>query len=161
MKPIGTITNYFSFLEEETKDVLSSIMDAATNYYDFVLRLGEKVYNEEVSSEVAYIGALKIQIQINRILIALTQSEIQLTDESTDDDTSGPWMVKLESHVRRKDYPGIRMHAALLRAQFLAKQGRNEEAKEVLYNALEILDSPTVKTLRSKIQKMLDDLIIA
>jgi tetratricopeptide (TPR) repeat protein len=104
---------------------------------------------------------LNIQIMINRLLIALTQTEIQLADEAGDEDSSGPWMVRLESHARKKDYPGIQMHAALLRAQFFVKQRRNEEAKEVLCNALEILDSPTVKTLRTKIQKMLDALVIA
>ena len=70
-------------------------------------------------------------------------------------------MVRLESHARKKDYPGIQMHAALLRAEFLAKQDRKNEAREVLQDALEILDSPMVKTLRIKIQKMLDDLVIA
>jgi tetratricopeptide (TPR) repeat protein len=104
---------------------------------------------------------LNKQIGINRCLIALTQAEMQLASKSKTEDTSGPWMVRLESHARKKDYPGIQMHAALLRAEFFAKQGRKEEAQEVLQEALTILDSPTVSTLRTRIQKMLDDLIIA
>lgn len=51
MKPIGTITNYFPFLKEETISVLTSVMDAATNYYDFVLRLGNKICDEDVSQD--------------------------------------------------------------------------------------------------------------
>jgi predicted RNA polymerase sigma factor len=70
-------------------------------------------------------------------------------------------MVRLESHARKKDYPGIQMHAALMRAEFLAKQGRKEEAQEVLQDALDILDSPSVKTLRKKIKKMIDELCVA
>ncbi|MFW9961874.1 MAG: hypothetical protein ACFFDV_12715 [Candidatus Thorarchaeota archaeon] len=104
---------------------------------------------------------LNSQIGINRCLIALTEAEIQIAGESGEEDTSGPWMVRLESHARKKDYPGIQMHAALLRAEFLVKQGRKEKAHEVLQDALDILDSSTVKTLRTRIQKMLDDLIIA
>ena len=104
---------------------------------------------------------LNTQIAINRCLIALTQAEIQLASESGTQDCSGPWMVRLETHARKKDYPGIQMQAALLRAEFLMKQGRKVEAQQVLRDALDILDSPTVKTLRTKIEKMLDDLIIA
>ena len=104
---------------------------------------------------------LNTQITVNRCLIALTQAEIQLASKSGTDDCSGPWMVRLESHARKKEYPGIQMHAAILRAEFLMKQGRKIEAQQVLQDALDILDSPTVKTLRTKIKKMLDDLIIA
>jgi tetratricopeptide (TPR) repeat protein len=104
---------------------------------------------------------LNIQTAINRCLIALTQAEIQLASRSGKEDSSGPWMVRLESHARKKDYPGIQMHAALLRAEFLVKQGRKEEAQKVLQDALNILDSPTVKTLRKKIKEKIDDLVVA
>ena len=60
MKPIGTITNYFPFLKEETISVLTSVMDAATNYYDFVLRLGNKICDEDVSPEIGYMGAMHV-----------------------------------------------------------------------------------------------------
>lgn len=116
---------------------------------------------ESLEQALTIYEQLNIQIGINRCLIALTQAEIQLAGESGSEDSSGSWMVRLESHARKKDYPGIQMHAALLRAEFLVKQGRKAEAQEVLQDALDILDSPTVKTLRTKIQKMLDDLIIA
>lgn len=116
---------------------------------------------ETIEQGILTIEPLNFQIAINRALIALTKAEIQLADESDDVDSSGPWMVRLESHARKKNYPGIQMHAALLRAEFFTKKKRKEDAKEVLRNALEILDSPTVKTLRSKIRKMLDDLVVA
>ncbi len=104
---------------------------------------------------------LNQQVDINPCLIALTKAEIQHSSESGTEDSSGPWMVRLESHARKKDYPGIRMHAALLRAEFYVKQGRKEEAQEVLRNALSILDSPSVKTLRKRIKEMLDALCVA
>ncbi|MHA3962108.1 MAG: tetratricopeptide repeat protein [Candidatus Thorarchaeota archaeon SMTZ1-45] len=110
---------------------------------------------------LAVVEPLNLHIGINRCLVALTQVEIQLADESSKDDSSGPWMVRLESHAQKRDYPGIQMQAALLRAEFLVKQGRKSEAREVLQDALEILDSPTVKTLRTRIQNMLGDLIVA
>ncbi|KXH73825.1 MAG: hypothetical protein AM326_10375 [Candidatus Thorarchaeota archaeon SMTZ-45] len=60
MEPIGTITNYFPFLKEETVDVLKEVMDQATNYYDFVVRLGSKACDEDVSLELAYMAALHV-----------------------------------------------------------------------------------------------------
>ena len=116
---------------------------------------------DSLEQALAIFEQLNIQISINRCLIALTQAEIQLASESGTEDSSGPWMVRLESHARKKDYPGIQMHAALMRAEFLAKQGRKEEAQEVLQDALDILDSPSVKTLRKKIKKMIDELCVA
>ena len=110
---------------------------------------------------LSVIEPLNIQVLINRILIALTKAEIESVFESSSEDSSGPWMLRLESHARKKAYLGIQMQAALLRAEFYAKRGRNDEAKEVLQNALTILDSPTVKTIRNKIKKMLDDLVVA
>ncbi len=61
MEPIGTITNYFPFLEEETVNVLKDVMEQATNYYDFVVRLGHKVCDENVSLEIAYVAALHVR----------------------------------------------------------------------------------------------------
>ena len=105
--------------------------------------------------------SLNIQAAINTDLIALTEAEIQMVEDSSFEDSSGPWMVRLESHARKMGYPGIQMQAALLRAQFFVKQGRKDEARNVLQEALEILDSPTVKTLRGRIKMMLDDLRVA
>lgn len=62
MKPIGTITNYFPFLEEETINVLRSVMEEASDYYDFVVRIGNKVCDEDVSLELAYIAALHVYL---------------------------------------------------------------------------------------------------
>ena len=53
------------------------------------------------------------------------------------------------------------MHAALLRAEFFTKQGRMDEAKDVLQDALAILDSPTVKTLRNKIEKKIGEIAVS
>ena len=54
MDPIGTITTYFQFIDEETKNVLESIMIEASDYYDFVNRLGELVLNTDSPVMVVY-----------------------------------------------------------------------------------------------------------
>ncbi|MFX1367872.1 MAG: hypothetical protein ACFFAY_04665, partial [Promethearchaeota archaeon] len=57
MKPLGTITMYNRFVDKEIASVTERIMDHATNYYDFVLRLSEKACQNETPTELAYIAA--------------------------------------------------------------------------------------------------------
>lgn len=54
MDPIGTITQYFPFIEEDTKNVLNDIMTEASDYYDFVNRLCDLVLNNDSSVMVVY-----------------------------------------------------------------------------------------------------------
>ncbi|MFW9910798.1 MAG: hypothetical protein ACFFEF_19760 [Candidatus Thorarchaeota archaeon] len=54
MEPIGTITQYFPFLDEETRDLLQSVMNDAENYHDFVMHLANVVLNEDVPDLAIY-----------------------------------------------------------------------------------------------------------
>ena len=54
MEPIGTITMYFPFLDDESRTLLQEIMDDANNYHDFVMCLNERVLNENVPDLAIY-----------------------------------------------------------------------------------------------------------
>jgi len=54
MDSIGTITTYFPFIDEETKNVLEDIMTEASDYYDFVHRLGDLVLKNDSPIMVVY-----------------------------------------------------------------------------------------------------------
>ncbi len=54
LDPIGTITQYFPFLDDETRVILQETMEDATNYHDFVMRLNQRVLTEEVSDFTIY-----------------------------------------------------------------------------------------------------------
>jgi len=56
MDPIGTITSYFPYIDEDTKNVLEKIMLEATDYYDFVHRLVDLILNEESPIMVVYLA---------------------------------------------------------------------------------------------------------
>jgi tetratricopeptide (TPR) repeat protein len=58
MKPLGTITKYYPFLDSDTRETLDTIMEESTNYYDFVVRLGKHVLEEKVSNSLAYLAAV-------------------------------------------------------------------------------------------------------
>lgn len=54
MEPLGTITAYFPFINEETKNVLNTIMKNAESYYDFVNTLTQKVLDDNCSDLMVY-----------------------------------------------------------------------------------------------------------
>ncbi len=59
MEPLGTITKYYPFIDEETKSILDSLMDESSSYYDFVQRLSDMVLKNEVPVNLAYIAAVQ------------------------------------------------------------------------------------------------------
>ena len=58
MKSLGTITIYLSFVSDETKDILESIMESAYNYNDFIHQLVERVVTEESSEELIHLAVI-------------------------------------------------------------------------------------------------------
>ncbi|MFX1369239.1 MAG: hypothetical protein ACFFAY_11610, partial [Promethearchaeota archaeon] len=54
MEPIGTITTYFPFIDEVTRDILNRIMIEASDYYDFVQKLGDLVLKDDSPIMVVY-----------------------------------------------------------------------------------------------------------
>ena len=93
-------------------------------------------------------------------LIELTKAEVSTYDIGGDLDTSGPWMSQLEQRARERDYPGILMEHALLKAEFQMKQDEPDAARKTLTDALNIYDSPSVQTLRKKIEERLQSLML-
>ncbi len=69
MEPIGTITQYFPFIEEETKVILERVMTEASDYYDFVQRLRGLVLETDSPVMVVYFA-------IHHSMIALDYSHI-------------------------------------------------------------------------------------
>ena len=59
MKPMGTITKYYPFIDEETKSILDSLMEGASNYYDFVQQLCEVALNNDVPVNLAYLATMQ------------------------------------------------------------------------------------------------------
>jgi tetratricopeptide (TPR) repeat protein len=58
MKPIGTITKYYPFLDEATRKTLDSLMMEASDFNDFLIRLGNYACSREVPLPLAYMAAV-------------------------------------------------------------------------------------------------------
>ncbi|MGY5859364.1 MAG: hypothetical protein RTU63_08335 [Candidatus Thorarchaeota archaeon] len=58
MKDLGTITMYYPFIDGDTKDVVEITMNEASSYYDFVIRLSDRVCETETSEILAYLATV-------------------------------------------------------------------------------------------------------
>jgi len=58
MKPLGTITMYYPLVDDETREILDSLMHESENFYDFLIRLGDKVCSKVVSPSLVFIAVV-------------------------------------------------------------------------------------------------------
>lgn len=58
MKPLGTITMYFQFLDERTNSLVENLMSKASNYYEFVVKLSDLACLDDRPSHLAYLAAV-------------------------------------------------------------------------------------------------------
>ncbi|MHA1926131.1 MAG: hypothetical protein ACW974_09475 [Candidatus Thorarchaeota archaeon] len=128
----------------------------------YELAAGDLANAEKTLEQALNLADPQFQIHVNLGLLALTRCEIlkglDAPIPGSDKDYSGPWMKRLEKHTTEKDYPGIRMQHALLKASYQTQIGEHEMAHRTLEDALAITDSPGVKTLRGKIEQKLEKL---
>ena len=104
---------------------------------------------------------LSYQTFVNNILLELTKAEVRnfnKLQQGSTAESSGPWMTRFGIHAREKNYPGIMMLHALLKAEYQEMIGETEAAQLTLQDALTFTDSPGVKTLRERIMERLKDL---
>jgi len=59
LKPMGTITKYYPFIDEESKTMLDSLMEESSSYYDFVQQLCDVALNNEVPVNLAYLATVQ------------------------------------------------------------------------------------------------------
>ncbi len=125
MKPLGTITNCFPFLEDEISRELESIMESSVNYADFLDRVVKHILENESPPMTVFYAAIHLSLasrqkQLESILeryqdLALLQPFIMRTklfvDETTITDvlesadfvlqTASNLWVRFEMHIDR------------------------------------------------------------
>ncbi|MFW9847385.1 MAG: tetratricopeptide repeat protein [Candidatus Thorarchaeota archaeon] len=153
-------------LEETNKQLLQRGADALIMTYNYVMGLYEVAIDnldagiQNMADALAEAERMNFQVTINSILLSLTKTELKnykaLGTGGTE--SSGQWMTRLGIHAREKNYPGIMMQHALLKADYQEMNGEMEAARLTLQDALTFTDSLGVKTLRKRIQERLQEL---
>jgi tetratricopeptide (TPR) repeat protein len=154
------LEKYHSLVLERGIDVEYAYYNYIKGLYEFALRDTENA-SQSIEQALSEFERLSYARSVNRALLALTQIEVvsERDSKATQDvDSSGPWMNRLETHAREKNYPGIRMQHALLKAEYQELIGEYEASRLTLQDALTFTDSPGVKTLRKRINERLEEL---
>jgi tetratricopeptide (TPR) repeat protein len=60
MKPLGTITMYYPFLDLETEKTIDSIMEHTQTYRDFAVTLGKRVCEDDTTLRLVYLAAVHV-----------------------------------------------------------------------------------------------------
>jgi tetratricopeptide (TPR) repeat protein len=163
---LGRLEDGGKQLENAHKQVLLVGYDPDLAMYNHILGIYELAKGDTEAALTTLAQALveferlNLQLSINRCLISLAKAEIESFQESLASliTTSDSWMSRLEKHAREKDYPGIKIQHALLKAECQAMIEEKEAAILTLKDALTYSDSPGVKTLRKRINERLEEL---
>jgi tetratricopeptide (TPR) repeat protein len=155
-----------ALLEIAGRKVLQSGFESYLSRYHFVSGLLDMARGEYVNAmgtlEQAYeiLYPMERLVFLNEVLIALAKGELALhmQSRSSDEPLPGKWLSILENHARTFDMPGVAMQAALLRAEVFKSQGQLRDAHETLQRALELSDSPGVKTMRKRIESRIQEI---
>ncbi len=95
MKPIGTITKFYPFMDDETREFTEETMRAAENYRDFAILFGRKVVSQESSRWLVYFAARFA------LVFDLFDVSDKLGEQYLYYDIIRPWI--LVSHFKRGD----------------------------------------------------------
>jgi tetratricopeptide (TPR) repeat protein len=113
---------------------------------------------QSMADALAEAERLNVDSEVNSILLSLTKAEVRNIEGGGTIDSSGQWMTRYGIHAREKNYRGIMMLHALLKAEYQEMIGEPEAARLTLKDALTFTDSLGVVTLRKRIMKRLEEI---
>lgn len=96
MRKIGTITKYYPFIDEETKNTLDSIQNEAHNYNDFVIQLSKELSRTDAPEALAHIGVL---LSYNA---QITEANYRIGEKYGNLLCVKPWIIKLDAKNERE-----------------------------------------------------------
>ncbi len=165
MIQLGRLEGVSGILDNAHKHVLQRANDKEYYTYQFVSGLFDIAAGNLETGFQSMVEALgeaermKFETDVNSILLELAKAELKhfkKLETGRTVETSGPWMTRLGIHAREKNYPGIMMQYALLKAEYQEMIGETEAAQLTLQDALTFTDSLGVKTLRKRILERLE-----
>ncbi|MCK5150832.1 MAG: hypothetical protein KAQ65_03285 [Candidatus Thorarchaeota archaeon] len=102
MKPLGTITMYFDFVDAKTKSILESLMKKAYNYFDFVNLITERACFENAPQLLGFMAVLHSSKLWNM------QCLNQLSKKYSTDPLMRPYLLNIKSGLGELvDWEGV------------------------------------------------------
>jgi len=90
------------------------------------------------------------QVRVRHCLRDLVEMELELfspTDANRGDEYSGPWMKRLVEEVEINDIPGYYGRFLVMQSELRMRQGRHDEAEDILDAVLEMSDNSAMRFL--------------
>ncbi len=153
MKPFGTITKYYAFVEHETREIVESIVEKASNYREFAVLLGERACQKDVSLQLVYLAAVhawwaREDSTINKLadiykdipVIAVWRFPIRDWQEDRVRQRAD-FRASFDQAVASTDNDWILVELLLLHAHFLITNAPVTELMEPLNEARHLIDS--------------------
>ncbi|MFW9847659.1 MAG: tetratricopeptide repeat protein [Candidatus Thorarchaeota archaeon] len=123
MKPLGSITIYFPFLDEQTRNTLETMMDNSYNYADFLTRLTEHVLEIDSPPLMVFYAVVQLHViskSIELILkkyhdISIIQPFIKEFEVAQDEATTTDVIDSAYKVIENTDNPWIKLEMYGLR----------------------------------------------
>ncbi|MHA1926653.1 MAG: hypothetical protein ACXABV_19585 [Candidatus Thorarchaeota archaeon] len=147
MEPIGTITNFYPFLTEETREIVESTLKVAKGYDDFVSKLVDIVLTQDETNDITYFTTIQAWMSANLPIFD------RLRELILEDEVLRPWAYSLRYlgapiDFSREDLPStvelaletspddwVRVHLLILgsgQSPVLPRQRFLEQAEEII-----------------------------
>jgi tetratricopeptide (TPR) repeat protein len=93
------------------------------------------------------------QLRVRMSLLNLVELELELfmpTKQNRIDEFSGKWMKRLEQEVEINDIPGFEARLMLMKSELRMRQGRHDEAEQLLHDVISFTDGETMRFIHKK-----------
>jgi tetratricopeptide (TPR) repeat protein len=93
------------------------------------------------------------QVRVRLSLMKLVELELEMfmpTKQNRMDELSGKWMKRLEQEVEINDIPGIGARLMLMKSELRMRQGRHDEAEQLLDDVISFTDGKTMRFVHKK-----------
>ena len=79
MKPMGTITKYYPFIDDESKSILNSLMEESSSYYEFVQHLDDLILRRSLLAMQGQLTMLLLEelADIGQVALSWSSDERQ------------------------------------------------------------------------------------
>ncbi|MHA2157967.1 MAG: tetratricopeptide repeat protein [Candidatus Thorarchaeota archaeon] len=155
----GNMREAENALEKATKLTMDLGYESALGRLYSITSLFERARGD-LESAMDYVErALEIydrasrQVRVRLCLQNLVKMELELfmpTKQNRMDEFSGKWMKRLEQEVEINDIPGFKARLMLLISELRIRQGRHDEAEQLLDDVISFTDGKTMRFVHKK-----------
>ncbi|MHA2025242.1 MAG: tetratricopeptide repeat protein [Candidatus Thorarchaeota archaeon] len=102
------------------------------------------------------------QVRVRRCLLTLAEIELEQfmpTKQNHMEESSGPWMKRLEQELEVNEIPGLEARLMLMKSELRIRQGRYEEAEQLLDEVIDFTDGSAMRFVHKEALEKKESLV--